>query len=66
MPTYRVIGPCEVAGVPPGGVVTNDALEKAGAIVAPLIGVHLEEQAEEPRATLRKSTPKEQATRDGG
>ncbi|MFI0481740.1 hypothetical protein [Actinomadura sp. 9N215] len=61
MQKYRVIGPCEVAGVAPGGTVTSDALEKAGAIVEPLLGVHLEEQHDEPRAPLKKT-----AAKDGG
>lgn len=62
MQKYRVIGPCAVAGVAPGGVVTRDDLDKAGAIIEPLLGVHLEAQADDSR--LKKPAPKE--VRDAG
>lgn len=39
---YTVIGEAPVAGVPPGGVVTDEALSAAGARVEFLIGSHLE------------------------
>lgn len=53
---YKVIGPCEVAGVAPGGTVTHAALEKAHANVEALLGAHLEPVPDEPRATLKKPT----------
>ena len=60
--TYKVIGPCEVAGVSPGGTVTVEQLEKAGATNIPaLIGVHLEQVADEPVAEAKpeeKAAPK--------
>lgn len=40
---YKVVGPCEVDGVPPGGIVTREQLEAAGANIDALIGFHLEE-----------------------
>jgi len=59
---YRVIGPCEVAGVAPGGTVTREQVEGSagpdGVIrFEVLLGPHLEEvtdqqdQAEPKRAT---------------
>lgn len=50
---YRVIGPCPVADVEPGGMVSQEALEKAGALIEPLLGVHLEGVAEEPTPTAK-------------
>jgi hypothetical protein len=57
---YRVIGPCEVAGVEPGGTVTESALTKAGAVIGPLLGVHLEEIKDETRpVTAKKPAPRD-------
>ena len=43
MKSYTVIGPCAVDGVPPGGTVTHEQLEKAGANIDALLTFHLEE-----------------------
>jgi hypothetical protein len=38
---FKVVGPCKVAGVEPGGTVSRQALEEAGANIDALLGVHL-------------------------
>jgi hypothetical protein len=55
MQRYRVIGPCTVAGVAPGGTVTDDDLTRSGAVVAPLVGVHLEPIKDEKPPTAKKT-----------
>lgn len=42
MTAYKVIGTCRVAGVEPGGEVTEEQLLAQGAIIEALIGPHLE------------------------
>lgn len=49
MKKYKVIGPCEVADVLPGGTVTEEDLERARAQVEPLLGIHLEEITPAPK-----------------
>jgi len=58
---YKVIGPCPVAGVAPGGLVTREQVEAFGG-AAPghinfdvLIGPHLEPVADEPEAPAKKA-----------
>lgn len=62
VPRYRVIGPCEVGGVQPGGIVAEEQLIAHGATNIPaLIGPHLEEVAgDEPKPvkkTLKAEAP---------
>jgi hypothetical protein len=52
---YKVIGECEVAGVEPGGIVTTQQLEEHRALIAPLLGTHLEEASDEPEKSAAKS-----------
>lgn len=40
---YKVIGPCPVCDVEPGGTVSQEQLEEAGALIEFLVGIHLEE-----------------------
>lgn len=59
MQKYRVIGPCVVAGVAPGGIVTREQIEACGEPgtihVDALIGPHLEPVGEaESAATAAK------------
>lgn len=54
---YKVIGDCAVADVEPGGTVSQEALEKARALIGPLLGVHLEEIAEPAEKTPAKPKP---------
>lgn len=43
MTKYKVVGQCEVAGTLPGGTVTGEVLEKAGANIRALVEAgHLE------------------------
>lgn len=60
---YKVTGPCRVAGVAPGGIVTREQVESYGG-AAPgaihfdaLVGPHLTAMADEPKpdATARKA-----------
>jgi len=55
---YKVIGSAAVAGVEPGGTVSQEELERARAIVEPLLGVHLEEIKDEPAPTARAAKAK--------
>lgn len=43
MRKFKVVGPCRVADTPPGEVVTEETLNKWGALIEPLLGVHLQE-----------------------
>lgn len=52
---YKVIGPCPVADVEPGGTVSQEALDAARAQVEFLLGVHLEEIAETPTAKTKSA-----------
>lgn len=55
MKKYKVIGPCEVGGVPPGGIVTEEQLVAHGATNIPaLIGPHLQ-VADEPKPEVKKA-----------
>ena len=54
MKQYKVVGPCEVAGVVPGGTVSQQQLDEARALVEPLLGVHLQEIPEAPAAKADK------------
>lgn len=54
---YRVIGSAVVAGVEPGGTVSQEELEKARALIEPLLGVHLEEIKDEPAPTAKAKSP---------
>lgn len=40
---YKVVGPCPVADVEPGGMVSQAELDAARAQVDFLLGIHLEE-----------------------
>lgn len=53
---YRVVGPCEVDGVPPGGTVTHEQLEAAGANIDALLGFHLEPV----KPASKKASPKDE------
>ena len=61
---YRVIGQCRVAGVEPGGTVSQEALEEAGANIDALLGPHLEEIRDEPAPTAKPKTAKTTPPRD--
>jgi len=52
---YKIVGPCTVAGVRPGGTVSHDALVEQGANVKALLGYHLQE--------VKAATPKPRAKR---
>lgn len=58
---YIVAGPCEVAGVPPGGTVSQQVLQEASAnIDALLVGGHLKPAPvpETPEVPKAKTTGK--------
>lgn len=55
---YKVVGPCPVADVEPGGTVSQEALDAAGAKVEFLVGVHLEEVVEESKPAAKKTEAK--------
>ncbi|WP_157251123.1 hypothetical protein [Nonomuraea typhae] len=56
MPRYRVIGPCEVAGVQPGGVITEFP---AGVNVEALIqGGHIEPTEDKPAEAKQAAKPR--------
>lgn len=57
MQKYKVIGPCAVADVQPGGTVTREQVEAYGGEGRPirfdvLVGPHLEEVKAEPEAKV--------------
>lgn len=43
MRKFKVVGPCRVADTPPGEIVTEETLERWGANIEPLLGIHLQE-----------------------
>lgn len=47
MASYKVVGVCSVAGVAPGGVITDAQLHRVGANVSALLDAHLEKLPEE-------------------
>lgn len=51
---YRVIGPCTVAGVRPGGTVSHEVLEAQGANIPALLYYHLEAVKEAPKTRAPK------------
>jgi len=53
---YKVIGTCPVADVEPGGTVSQETLDAAGAKVEYLVGIHLEEVADKPTKTVKVTT----------
>lgn len=53
---YKVIGACPVCDVEPGGTVSIEQLEEAGAKVEFLVGIHLEEIADKPAAKSKVAT----------
>lgn len=57
MASYKVVGVCSVAGVAPGGVLTDEQLHRVGANVAVLLDAHLE-RIKEPAAEKPKPKPK--------
>lgn len=58
MRKFKVIGPCEVGGVQPGGTVTEGQLVKHGATnIDALVGPHLEELTDDaPKDETKKTT----------
>lgn len=48
MKQYEVIGPAPVCDVDPGGTVSQEQLDAAGAKVEFLLGIHLKEIQEAP------------------
>lgn len=50
---YKVIGPCPVCDVEPGGTVSQEQLDAAGAKVEFLVGIHLEEIAAPVKTTKK-------------
>lgn len=58
MRKFKVVGPCTVAGVPPGDEVTESVLEQWNANVDALLGVHLEEVSD--------TSSKTKTTKGGG
>lgn len=65
MRKFKVVGPCTVAGVPPGGTVTEETLEKWGAHVEPLLGAHLDEIQAPVRTTKASGSAKPAKGGDG-
>lgn len=54
---YKVIGDCDVADVPPGGVVTDEQLAAHRAQTQFLIGTHLEPLPEVTKAAKAEPKP---------